>query len=832
MDRPDTANQSGVTLARPRHSSWRAESRARSWLRLLCTLAFVAAVMLAPSPRWMVAAQPQTSPPAGKAAGGTKGQVPTPPASGQTAASPSGQTPAGQPPAAQTPTGQAPTGQAPTGQTDPQGAPTFRTGINFVRVDAFVTDKKGDMVLDLKAGDFDILEDSKAQKIESFKLVKVTGQPENGETPREIRSSYVLETEAARDDVRLFVIYLDDYHVRRGASMVVREPLIRFIRNQLGPLDLVGVMYPLMPFDAIDFTRNRDATIAAIEHFDGRKYDYKPMNEFEEKYAYYPVETVEQIRNQVSLSALRSLVGGLSTMREGRKSVVLVSEGYTNYVPPQMRDQSAQYPGSGNPNRNNPFAGENNSNEDRARFFQSVDILGDLREVFQYANRANTSIYSLDPRGLAVFEHDINEGVGPGVDAASLKETQDTLRILADETDGRAIVNRNDLDGGLKQMVKDSTAYYLIGYNSSQAPADGKFHEIKVKVKRQGLQVRARKGYWALTHDEMTRATAPASSKPTADPALTKALEAVEAPARAKTIRTWIGTSRAENGKTNVTFVWEPVPPSPGATAIERREPAARVTLVASAASGGMVRKRVPDPAGDASSAGAAASPAAGVVVIGTNGTSAGSGAAPAATNGSSATNGASASAGAGTPPAKPVGGRTTFAVPPGQMSLKLSVEAAGGQVLDSDFRDMIVPDYTRAEPALSEPAIYRARTQRDMQAVLIDPNAMPTATREFSRTERLVLRFNAYLPGASSTTPTVELLNRDGKKISDVPAKPFAAAGTGAFQAELPLAAFPAGDFLIAVKLGGTAAQAAAQAQTTAAGAEVKRLIAFRISG
>ena len=75
----------------------------------------------------------------------------------------------------------------------------------------------------------------------------------------------------------------------------------------------------------------------------------------------------------------------------------------------------------------------------------------------------------------------------------------DTLRALAEKTDGRAIVNRNDLDVGMKQIMRDSSAYYLIGYNSSQAPTDGKFHEIKVRVKRPGVQVRARKGYWALT---------------------------------------------------------------------------------------------------------------------------------------------------------------------------------------------------------------------------------------------------------------------------------------------------------------------------------------------
>jgi len=767
-------------------------------LRFLCALVLAAAVAMSP---WL--------------GGGASAQ--------QSQSQPAQSQPAqGQPAQGQQPTQPAPAPGQPPGDASQQPAPTFRTGINYVRVDAYVTDNKGNMVLDLKPEDFDILEDNKPQKIENFKLIQVTGKPENGETPREIRSSYVLETEAQRDDVRLFVIYLDDYHVRRGNSMSLREPLIRFIRNQLGPMDLIGVMYPLTPFDGIDFTRNRDATIQAIEHFDGRKYDYRPMNQFEEKYMYYPVETVEMIRNQVSLSALRSLVGGLSTMREGRKSVILVSEGYTNYVPPQMRDQSAQYPGSGNPNRNNPFAGENNMNEDRARFFQSVDILGDLREVFSSANRANTSIYSLDPRGLAVFEHDINEGVGPGIDAKSLQETQDTLRVLADETDGRAIVNRNDLEGGLKQMLKDSTAYYLIGYNSSQAPADGKFHEIKVRVKRKGLDVRARKGYWALTREEMTRATTPASARPMADPALTKALASIEAPARARTIRTWIGTSRAENGKTTVTFVWEPVPQPPGTTTVERREPPARVTLLASAASGSMVRKRVPEAsAADAAASnghtdGGSATPAA-----------AGAATAPGATTGvtNGAANSAANSAPNSTAASRPTtGGKVSFDAPPGQMQLKLSVEGAAGQVLDSDFRDVVVPDYSKAEPALSELAIFRARTQRDLQGIVADVNATPTCTREFSRTERLLVRFNAYGPGGSASTPTMELLNRDGKKMADVPVKPFAGAGNGAFQAELPLAPLPAGDFLISVKLPADAAQAKSS--------DAKQLVAFHISG
>ena len=79
--------------------------------------------------------------------------------------------------------------------------------------------------------------------------------------------------------------------------------------------------------------------------------------------------------------------------------------------------------------------------------------------------------------------------------------------MLADNTDGRAIVNRNDLAAGMKQIIRDASGYYLLGYNSTQAPTDGKFHEIKVQVKRQGVDVRARKGYWAYTAEDVaTRA--------------------------------------------------------------------------------------------------------------------------------------------------------------------------------------------------------------------------------------------------------------------------------------------------------------------------------------
>ena len=708
---------------------------------------------------------------------------------GQTPAGPTapGQTPPATAPAAGQPARPPAPDQAAPAQTPPApgapaapatqpATPAFRTGINFVRVDALVTDNKGNAIENLTQDDFEVYEDNKPQKVESFRYIKVEGNPLEGELPRQIRTTWDEETELARDDVRLFVIFYDDYHVRRGSALAVKRQLTEFIRKNVGPNDILGVMYPLTPFSTIGYTRNHEAVIKEIERWDGRRFDYRPMNEFEERYAYYPTEIVERIRNQVSLSALEALATGLGTKREGRKSIILISEGYSNYLPPQLRDPVAAEQGMRNPNRGT-LAGERNvderTTEQRAQFFAYTDLLTDLREVFTAANRANCAIYALDPRGLAAFEFDIDQGVGQQLDKASLDAGLDTLRTLADETDGRAIINSNDLVKGLAQMVKDASSYYLLGYTAS-SPTDGKFKQIRVRVKKPGLQVRARKGYWALSNEDVAAVTAAATRVGPA-PEIGEALAQIETPLRARTIRTWIGTARGENGRTAVTLVWEPAPVLAG----ERREPAAQLAVTAGGQTGtAYFRGKVPG------AAGASATPPA---------------------------TGAAAGGGA-------EGGRITFQAPPGPLQLRMSVEGAACQVLDSDFRDLVVPDYAKAEPLLSVPALYRARTQRDVNLLATDPNPRPSTAREFSRTERLHVRFQVYAPGGGTATPTARLLNRGGAKMTDVAVRAAAARGPADFEADIPLASLPAGDYLLEVAL-------------PAEQAPAKQLVAFRVT-
>ena len=113
-----------------------------------------------------------------------------------------------------------------------------------------------------------------------------------------------------------------------------------------------------------------------------------------------------------------------------------------------------------------------------------------------------------------MFEYDINQGVGLQTDRTNLNQSIDSLRVLADNTDGRAIVNRNDLAAGMKQIMRDASGYYLLGYTSTAAPTDGKFHTIDVRVKRPGVEVRSRKGYWAYTAEDAARAATPPKAGP------------------------------------------------------------------------------------------------------------------------------------------------------------------------------------------------------------------------------------------------------------------------------------------------------------------------------
>jgi hypothetical protein len=216
-----------------------------------------------------------------------------------------------------------------------------------------------------------------------------------------------------------------------------------------------------------------------------------------------------------------------------------------------------------------------------------------------------------------------------------------------------------------------------------------------------------------------------------------------------------VGTSRGENGRTTVTFAWEPVPAGSGARPAADESPT-RVVLTATAVDGRpLFRGRVPEEA-------------------------------PA---------GMSADGGGTTPSAKASGSQISFDAPPGQVQMRMVVEGPRGQVIDSAARELTLPDFTTVQVSLGTPQVFRARTPREVQTARKSPDALPTADRSFSRTDRLFIRTSAYAPGGAVPAITAKLLNRSGEPMTDIPLETPA---PGKAEIEFALSNLAPGDYLL----------------------------------
>jgi len=625
-----------------------------------------------------------------------------------------------------------------------QAPPVFRGGIDAVSVDVIVTDKEGRPVTDLTAADFEVREAGDLQEVTSFRLVETGNGADDPASAREILSLDEERREAARLENRLFVVFLDDYHVRRGNSMRSRQQLADFLRT-LSRNDLVAIATPLSGISGMTFSRNHTLTSNVVMGFEGRKYDYTPMHPIEFRYQTLPVEQQEQMRNSLVMTALQNLSEYLGTLREGRKTIVYVSEGMSGSVPSGVR-VTGSWQGSG------PISRQESARQGAMDFFENSSLLVDLEgRVFRSAVRNNVSIYTLDPRGLSNFEFGVNEDVTSETDRRILQESTDLLRVIADRTDGRAIVGRNDPGPALRQMVQDSSTYYLLGYTSTRSPRDGRFHEIRVRVNRRDVDVRARKGYWAYTAEDVERATAP--SRPESPAEVTAALDAMRSVSagRSRPVSVWTGAVRGVAERAAVTFAWESRP----GTAAEPSDVVDRVAIVATTLAGEEIFRGAVENRADSGRA----------------------------------------------------TGQVTFEAPAGPLRIRVTPENARGLRLDTDEASLDVPDFTSPGPRLTTPFLYRGRTARDLQQIRLAEAPVPVVTATFARAERMLIRFGAYGAGNLAPTLTMRLLNQTGDQLAVLP-PPVArvGAGEGVFESELGLGSFPPGEYLIeiAAELGG----------------------------
>jgi VWFA-related protein len=350
-----------------------------------------------------------------------------------------------------------------------------------------------------------------------------------------------------------------------------------------------------------------------------------------------------------------------------------------------------------------------------------------------------------------------NVAVYPFDPAGSADESaREDLRRLALETDGAPI--ESDGAAGLRRAAAASNVYYLLSFNATH-PDDGRFRTLEARVIRPGVLLRAPKGYWAASPDEALRTALLAKLN---EPK--KIVPPEPAPHVSTLIRPWFGVSRGVGGTSRVIFVWEPAARVPG----ERvRRQVSRLVLTARSSDGTVLFEGPVSPTGA--------------------GTMDDSGGTPA---------------------------RAVFDVPPGRLRLRMSIQDAAAQQLDQDVREISIRDL-RGEVAIGSLQVLRARNAREFRALDAEA-AVPVASREFSRIERLFIRFQAYAAGGAAPAVSARLLGRAGQAVRDLTVLPASTAGDHAI--DLPLAGLAAGEYTIEVT-------------ASAGGGDATDRVAFRVT-
>jgi VWFA-related protein len=428
--------------------------------------------------------------------------------------------------------------------------PTFRGGTNVVRVDLYAT-RDGGTVDDLKATEVELTEDGVKQTIESFERV-VVRPPVSQELRAEPNSVAESRQMAADPRARIFVIFLDTYHTRFVNAARMRGPLQQFLERVVGQDDLVALMTPEM--SARDVTLGRRTTVVSRlldQSIWGRRErlaDNDPVEDaYEGCYAFEDPAIARAMkarrREQLVLDALDDLVVHLGGLRDERKAVVAISEGWLQYRPDQTlarplknTDPTRVLAPPGPVDRGTTRRGERGTvavsdlqkcETDRI-VLANMDNADRLQRIGEAANRVNVSFYPVGAQGLAVFDSDIGPEPPPSnsEDAANLRARLQGLRYLADMTDGVAIVNTNNTGPLLRRVVDDMSSYYLLTYASTNSKLDGRFRSIGVRIVRPGVQTRYRRGYRALTASEVPTTISGAAATPAVSPAQSAVLAA------------------------------------------------------------------------------------------------------------------------------------------------------------------------------------------------------------------------------------------------------------------------------------------------------------------
>ncbi|MCC7416945.1 MAG: VWA domain-containing protein [Acidobacteria bacterium] len=393
----------------------------------------------------------------------------------------------------------------------PQDRPTFSVQVNLVTNDVVVRDADGNFVPDLKKEDFEIYEDGVRQDIVSMTLTH-GGRVTNvlAAPPAPAPEGIILPPpRPVASDVsgRVFLFFVDDLHVEFSNTGRLRDLFRRITSDLVHDGDMFAIVSSGPSSIAVDMTYDKRRLEEAIKKMTGN--ELRPSDIIATSSG--PDGPAEvRYRAHTAFSTVYDVLRQLEQIHNRRKAVVYVSDGY-DFNPFQDARLGTMDPNS--PFQQNPFTMLRNQsatpeeNENRGRDpeaemqrqseqFSDADLAREIAELTRQANRANATIYTIDPRGL-VAGTDIGEQVDPMQYQAFVTKTQDSLRVLADETGGIAVVNQNDFDKALERIDAELSDYYVLGYYSNNPDPTRRRREIQVKARKDGLplEVIGRKEY-------------------------------------------------------------------------------------------------------------------------------------------------------------------------------------------------------------------------------------------------------------------------------------------------------------------------------------------------
>ncbi|HKI87122.1 MAG TPA: VWA domain-containing protein [Thermoanaerobaculia bacterium] len=391
------------------------------------------------------------------------------------------------------------------GETEGDSSSGFYDTVNVsvVNVDVYVTDRQGKPVTGLKKDDFELFEDGQPVKVTNFYAV-AEGHPRHAPKPQ-LKSAQApapvppnAQPQVPPEQQLSLIVYIDNTNIHPFSRNRVFSNLRRFLDNKVKRGDRVMlVSYDHSLHIRHPFTTDPGVIASALFKLetmtggavqaDSDRRDIikmidqnKDVNSIEVRVRQY----AESVQNDLSftLDALNQLVNSLAGL-PGRKAVLYVSDGLPmNPAQDLYYAIQSRYPNTSMFNESFTF-----------------DASQKFEELTAQANSNRVAFYTIDAGGLRVDAGVTAESrsIGLGIDVAQTHRSnlQSSLRLMAQNTGGLAILNTNDVTPGLDKVAQDFNTYYSLGYTPGHA-GDGRYHRISVKIKgRRDLKVRSRKGY-------------------------------------------------------------------------------------------------------------------------------------------------------------------------------------------------------------------------------------------------------------------------------------------------------------------------------------------------